>query len=145
MWQRGHPCSGMSCSNASTGGTTLLPTCLPFHKDAKLTKWHCGHACLCACHVLGLSHGDLCMHLSTCSVSAPLPGAQYTCFCTQCSSANAWVGLPTGTQSTWFCSTPAHTHAVSQCHHMIVLALSFLKSWWHEHTCLLPCQVLRAA
>jgi hypothetical protein len=32
---------------------------------------------LCACHVLGLSHGDLCMHLSTCCISAPLPGAVF--------------------------------------------------------------------
>lgn len=131
-------------------GTTLLSMRLPFHKAAKLTKWHCGHACLCASHVLVFSHGDLCMHLSTCFVSAPLPGAQYTCFFTQCSSTNVWAGLSTGTQSIWFCSTHACTQAVFQCHRMIVLALLFKILWcarpatsWHEHMCLYPCQVLR--
>ena len=87
-------------------GTTLLSMCLSFHKAAKLTKGHCGHTCLCVCHVLVLSHGDVCVQLSTCCISAPLPGAVYLLLHT-----NVWAGT-TGIQSTWFCSTPVHTHAV---------------------------------
>lgn len=97
----------------------------PVYAPAKFTKWHRGHISVC---VPVMSQ---CSHMATCVCTLVHVGSQHHYLCTvhlplyPVLSTDGWAGLPTGTQSTWLCCTPAWTRAICQCHRMVVLALLF--------------------